>query len=90
MEIHFFSDLKPSSTFYSKVMFVQKLKEQKTIDNSCHVLNADARYFPHILMILYQEIEKSVAPLCLHFGKMVIEIRLKSTIPINPSSIFSS
>lgn len=45
-----------------------------------HYRNVDPRQVPPIFMALKQEIKDSMVPLCLEYGKMVFEIRPRSTV----------
>lgn len=57
------------------------LVEDKRCTLAVHYRTVDPRWVPSILMILAQEIKKSITPLCLHFGKMVFEVRPRR--PVN-------
>jgi trehalose-phosphatase len=57
------------------------LVEDKRCTLAVHYRTVDPRWVPSILMILEQEIKKSITPLCLRFGKMVFEVRPRR--PVN-------
>jgi trehalose 6-phosphate phosphatase len=57
------------------------LVEDKRCTLAVHYRTVDPRWVPSILMILEQEIKKSITPLCLHFGKMIFEVRPRR--PVN-------
>jgi len=56
------------------------LIEDKEWILAIHYRNVDPRQVPPIFMALKQEIKGSMVPLCLGYGKMVFEIRPRSTV----------
>lgn len=56
------------------------LIEDKECILTIHYRNVDPKWVPPILMALKQEVKDSMVPLCLGLGKMVFEIRPKSTV----------